>query len=79
MDTRNWNDVFNTLLDLDIWDRTEATYAQHDFASVEDHLQTKLIPSGNPEDAPIPPDSADQAYPIGQGGGSRWGGQNELV
>lgn len=66
MDTRNWNDVFNTLLNLDIWDRTEPNYAQHDFESVEDYLQTELIPSSNPEDAPIPPDSADQENLISQ-------------
>ena len=66
MDARNWNDVFNTLLSLDIWDRTEPTYAQNDFASVEDHLQMELIPSGNAEDAPIPPDSADQENLVSQ-------------
>ena len=63
MDARNWNDVFNTLLSLDIWDRSEPAYAQNDFNSVEDHLQTELIPSGEPADAPIPPDSADQENP----------------
>ena len=46
MDARNWNDVFNTLLSLDIGDN-RTCHVQNDFNSIEDHLQMELIPSGN--------------------------------
>lgn len=60
MDNRSWNDIYNRLLALDIWDESTPAYQQLDYASVEEHLEDQLLSDWNIEDIPFSPDSSTQ-------------------
>ncbi len=60
MDTRSWNDVYNTLLSLDIWDRAQPEYLQQEFGSVESFLVNQLLEEWDIDEEPINPDSSTQ-------------------
>ena len=45
MDTRSWNDIYNTLSGLDIWDNAAPEYQIRDFDSIEEHLIANLLAS----------------------------------
>ena len=60
MDARNWNEVYNTLLSLDIWDRSQPEYQQQDVDSVESLLINQLLEEWDIDEEPINPDSSTQ-------------------
>lgn len=66
LDSRNWNEVFNILKGLDIWDHSEASYISGGFDSVEAHVLSSLVPDGNLDNTPITPDSSDRENLIDQ-------------
>jgi hypothetical protein len=42
MDVRSWNDIYNTLSTLKIWDNSAPAY-QKKYASIEEHLQVEVL------------------------------------
>jgi len=60
MDNRSWNDIYNRLLALDIWDESTPAYQQLDYTSVEEHLEDQLLADWNIEDIPFSPESSTQ-------------------
>ncbi len=61
MDTRNWNDIYNTLNSLDIWDRSAPAYQDAGFNAVEDHLIDDLLKNKELDTEPqsLPSDRRD--------------------
>jgi|GEM_PF-5835700 len=60
MDTRNWNDVYNTLINLDIWDRSQPAYVQHEYSAVEEYLEDQLLNEWGIDNEPLPLESSIQ-------------------
>lgn len=58
MDMRSWNDIYNTLNGLDIWDHSAPTYQTAGFESIEEHLIANLLAAKelDAEPDPLPSD-----------------------
>ena len=66
MDARNWNEVFSTLKNLEIWDQSQPSYIEGGFDSIEGQVLRSLVPGGDLNNTPITPDAADRENLIEQ-------------